>query len=258
MDVHKRPGAREAIFAQLNDTGRAEQVAQRLTDAIILGVLSPRERLPSEPQLARHFGVALITVREGLVILRDTGLIETRRGREGGSFVSAVNTPHQALLENRLHKLAQVELSDIAVYFSVIVEGCATRAARYTSPVDAERLAEWLHQANFTTTASARSNAGGFFLELAVLTQSARLVREQIRVQAEFGSLLFLGLADAALRERVAGGFRAVVPALSAGDDALARGLVGDQVEALGQWLLSAKIRVERGGNLDGEALDNG
>ena len=69
--------------------GRAEQVAQRLTDGIVLGVLDPGERLPSEPELARRFGVALITVREGLGILREAGLVETRRGREGGSFVVA-------------------------------------------------------------------------------------------------------------------------------------------------------------------------
>jgi DNA-binding FadR family transcriptional regulator len=258
MAADRRPGAREAVFAQLNDAGRAEQVAQRLTDAIILGVLTPGERLPSEPELARRFGVALITVREGLVILRDTGLVETRRGREGGSFVIAVDAPHNTLLHARLRGLAQVELSDIAVYFSVIAEGCATRAALRTSSVDAERLASWLQQADFASTASARSNAGGFFLELAVLTQSARLVREQIRVQAEFGPLLFLGMSDPELRERIAEGFRAVASALGTGDGALARRLVGDQVQALAEWLLAAKAHVERGGQLDDASLTNG
>jgi len=257
MAADRRPGAREAVFAQLNDAGRAEQVAQRLTDAIILGVLGPGERLPSEPELARRFGVALITVREGLGNLRETGLVETRRGREGGSFVIAVDAPHNALLHTRLRGLTQVELSDIAVYFGVIVEGCATRAARRTSPPDAERLAGWLQKAEFAGAASARSNAGGFFLELAVLTQSARLVREQIRVQAEFGPLLFLGLGDPALRERIAAGFRAVPAALGAGDDVLARRLVGDQVQALSEWLLAAKARVERGGQLDDASVDH-
>ncbi|MHB1172555.1 MAG: hypothetical protein ACYCZY_08680 [Lacisediminihabitans sp.] len=35
---------------------------------------------PGVPEFARRFGVALITIREGLVILRDAGLVETRRG----------------------------------------------------------------------------------------------------------------------------------------------------------------------------------
>ena len=123
------PGAREAVFAQLADAGRAEQVAQRLTDGIVLGVLDPGERLPSEPELARRFGVALITVREGLGILRLAGLVETRRGREGGSFVVRDDVEHRGILTARLRGLAQVELSDMAVYFGAILAAAAERAA---------------------------------------------------------------------------------------------------------------------------------
>ena len=83
----RAPGARDAVFAQLADAGRAEQVARRLADAILLGVLTPGERLPNEAELARRFGVALVTAREGLGMLRQAGLVETRRGRDGGSFV---------------------------------------------------------------------------------------------------------------------------------------------------------------------------
>ncbi|HKH08723.1 MAG TPA: winged helix-turn-helix domain-containing protein, partial [Agromyces sp.] len=200
METRVGPGAREAVFAQLADTGRAEQVAQRLTDGIVLGVLDPGERLPSEPELARRFGVALITVREGLGILRDAGLVETRRGREGGSFVVHDDVGHPALLSARLRSLAQVELSDMAVYFGAILAGAAERAAERASAQDAANLAGWLRNADFSTAAGARTNQGGFLLELAVLSQSARLVREQIRLQAEFGPLLLLGLADEAAR----------------------------------------------------------
>lgn len=252
MEAQLRPGAREAIFAQLVEAGRAEQVAQRLTDAIILGVLSPRERLPSEPELARRFGVALITVREGLAILRESGLVQTRRGREGGSFVMAADAPHSTLLRARLHGLAQVELSDMAVYFSTIAEGCAERAALRASPADGERLGGWLRQSDFTGAAAARINTGGFYLELAVLSQSARLVREQIRLQAEFGPLLLLGLGDPDTRERIARQNHAVVDAVTAGDAPRSRGLVAGQVRELSEWLLAAKARVERGGQLDG------
>ncbi|HZK59843.1 MAG TPA: GntR family transcriptional regulator [Cryobacterium sp.] len=257
MESLLRPGARAAIFAQLVEAGRAEQVAQRLTDAIILGVLTPGERLPSEPELGKRFGVALITVREGLGILRDSGLVETRRGREGGSFVMAADAPHGTLLRARLRGLAQVELSDMAVYFSTIVEGCAERAAFRASAVDAERLDGWLRNADFGTTAAARANAGGFYLELAVLSQSARLVRELIRLQAEFGPLLLLGMGDAAARERIVTANRDIVDAIAASDAPRARGLVAGQVRELAEWLLGAKSRIERGGQLDDAAADH-
>ena len=257
MVVERRSGAREAIFAQLVDSGRAEQVSQRLTDAIVLGLLTPGERLPTESELAKRFGVALITLREGLVNLRDAGLVETRRGRAGGSFVIAGDAPRNKLLRARLHALAQVDLSDLALYFSVIVEGSAERAALRASDVDAQRLNAWLGNADFGSTAAARTNAGGFYLELAVLSHSARLVREQIRLQAEFGPLLLLGMGDAATRDRIASANRDIVVAIAANDAPRARGLVAGEVRDLGAWLLAAKVRIERGGQLDVSADDH-
>src|SRR5689334_24948820 len=84
--------ARSAMFAPLDQVGRAEAVAARLVDAITLGLLADAEQLPSEAELAAQFGVATVTVREALVSLREQGLVETRRGRGGGSFVRAPRT----------------------------------------------------------------------------------------------------------------------------------------------------------------------
>ncbi|MEO6943415.1 MAG: GntR family transcriptional regulator [Lacisediminihabitans sp.] len=245
------PGAREAVFAQLVDAGRAEQVAQRLTDAITLGVLSAGERLPSEATLAKRFGVASITIREGLGMVREAGLVETRRGRDGGSFVIAPDASHGELVHSRLRKLARVEISDLAVYFSTIAAGCAERAAERTSPLDSERLDAWLRDADFGTAASARRNAGGFYLELAVLSQSTRLVREQIRLQAEFGPVLWLSMNSPVMREETAWTAREIAAAVSDHDGAQSRQLVLAQIQTIAEWLLEAKGRIDRGGELD-------
>jgi DNA-binding FadR family transcriptional regulator len=245
-------GARDAVFAQLGETGRAEQVARRITDAIILGVLAQGERLPSEAELARRFGVALVTAREALGVLRETRLVETRRGRDGGSFVIASGAPHVTLLETRLHGLALVEISDLAVYFATISAGCAERAAERSTTRDSDRLDAWLRDADFSTEAEARRNAGGFYLELAVLSQSTRLVREQIGLQAEFGPLLWLSMRDAAERERTVITDREIVAAIARNEATVARALVAGQITAMAEWLLAAKARIERGGRLDG------
>ncbi len=247
MEPQLRPGAREAIFAQLAQAGRAEQVARRLTDAIILGVLTLGERLPSEQELARRFGVALITVREALVMLRDAGLVETRRGREGGSFVIKTDARHETLPQARLRDLAQVELSDLTVFVSTIIEGCAERAALRASPADADRLRAWLSTTPGSGAAGARVTAGGFLLELAVLSQSPRLVGEHIRLQAEFGPLLLLALGDPQVRRQVAETNGQTADAIARGDGARARTLVAGQVLELGEWLMAAKSRTERG-----------
>ncbi len=246
------PGARDAVFAQLSDAGRAEQVARRLADAIVLGVLTPGERLPSEAELARRFGVALVTAREGLGMLREAGLVETRRGRDGGSFVVHPGDGDEALLATRLRGLSQVELGDLAVYVTAIAAGCADRAAERSTAADDARLAAWLDAADFSGPAAARRNAGGFLLELAVLSQSTRLVREQIRLQAEFGPLLWLGMRDADLRAGTADSARLIAEAVAAGDAGAAREEISALLAGVARWLLSAKARIETGGTIDG------
>jgi DNA-binding FadR family transcriptional regulator len=245
------PGARDAVFAQLADVGRAEQVSRRIADAIVLGVLVPGERLPSEAELARRFGVALVTAREGLGMLREAGLVDTRRGRDGGSFVVPPSGGEDALVAARLRGLSQVELADLAVYVTAIAAGCADRAAERSTPADGIRLGEWLSAASFDTPADARRNAGGFLLELAVLSQSARLVREQIRLQADHGQVLWIGLTDVALTRRAVAAMQATTGAVATRDRPAARGGVTALITAVTEWLLAEKAVLERGGEGD-------
>lgn len=65
------------------------QVADELRSQIMRGALPPGSRLPAEAELTRMFGVSRPTVREALRALTSQHLIETRRGVQGGSFVSA-------------------------------------------------------------------------------------------------------------------------------------------------------------------------
>lgn len=61
-----------------------EQIAQILTERIRSGVYPPQTVL-SEVTLEQEFGVARPTVRLAMKIIRDQGLVVTRRGK--GSIV---------------------------------------------------------------------------------------------------------------------------------------------------------------------------
>jgi DNA-binding transcriptional regulator YhcF (GntR family) len=61
------------------------QIAHALRASILTKKLSPGERLPSGPELARHYGVARMTVQQALKVLRDEGLVFSRAG--SGVFV---------------------------------------------------------------------------------------------------------------------------------------------------------------------------
>jgi DNA-binding FadR family transcriptional regulator len=67
------------------------QVADQLRDLILRGELVPGQRLPSEDEMAPMFGVSRSTVREALRILVTQGLVVTRRGVYGGTFIADVD-----------------------------------------------------------------------------------------------------------------------------------------------------------------------
>lgn len=93
-----------AVLSPLAGSGpRTDAVVARISAAIGLGVISDGEQLPSEIDLATQLGVSTVTLREALAILREQGLVVTKRGRGGGSFVRAsaedVHTRSLALLQ---------------------------------------------------------------------------------------------------------------------------------------------------------------
>lgn len=61
------------------------QLATSLSAAIAEGRFKPGERLPSEPELARRFGVTRPTVRQATRLLAERRLVEAKRG--SGTFV---------------------------------------------------------------------------------------------------------------------------------------------------------------------------
>ena len=62
------------------------QLQEVLKEQIESGVWSPGEALPSEPELARRFGISRVVVRQALAILQDDRQIVRVKGR--GTFVA--------------------------------------------------------------------------------------------------------------------------------------------------------------------------
>jgi DNA-binding FadR family transcriptional regulator len=67
-------------FEPIRKQKAAEQVADALRDAIVSGELAEGDPLPSERDLAEQFGVNRSTVREAILRLEVTGLVEVRQG----------------------------------------------------------------------------------------------------------------------------------------------------------------------------------
>jgi len=225
--------------------GRAEQVAQQLGEAIRLGLILDGERLPPEVQLSEQLGIATVTLREALAALRREGLIVTRRGRDGGTFVRSpqpdvADAPPWRLLDFSAHDIR--ELGD---HRAAISGMAAQLAAQRALPDEIANLYRQVDRLRSASTASHRRRADTqFTIEVAAAAQSSRLTREEIALRAEVGDLLWLERSDAdheaSVRCRTE-----LVDAIDRSDAQRARELAEEHVAADTKQLLATRIELE-------------
>ncbi len=115
------------VYTPVRGAGAVAETVARLGEAIGLGLLRPGDRLPSEMQLAAALGISAVSLRSALVVLRSAGLIETRRGRGGGTFITAGAA--ETLLPEADAPDAY-SLEDLATERAVVEGGAAALAAK--------------------------------------------------------------------------------------------------------------------------------
>ncbi|MFE0641998.1 FadR/GntR family transcriptional regulator [Streptomyces sp. NPDC058877] len=218
--------ARRAVFAPVDTRARVDAVVRRIGDAIELGLLADGEQLPGETELAGQLGVSTVTLREALMALRQQGLVTTRRGRGGGSFVTLPDAPPEERLRARLADWSTEELRDLGDHWAAVSGAAALLAARRTQPGDLRPLARTVDALAAAGDPATRSRLyGRFHVELAAAAQSARLTREEVALQTDLGSLLCLVLDEPDHLDDVADRHRAVISAVQDEADERARTL---------------------------------
>jgi DNA-binding FadR family transcriptional regulator len=252
MSEVRRPAsrARSAIFEPLGDVGRAGLVEQRLGEAIRSGVLTEGDRLPSEAELAGRFGVAVVTVREALTGLRAQGLVTTSRGRGGGTFVAEGATADEQALSERLAAMSRSELQDRGTHYAMVLAGCAELAAERADEDEAVSLRQLLDTDLVDTGAEADVGAwrhadAELWLSLAALTQSSRVTRQVVRLEADFGMIVRIPLSDPAFREQTSTSQRRLVDAIAAGDPDAARKTAQAHLQSILDRVARAQAEVQ-------------
>ncbi len=167
-------------------------IVERIASAISVGMLAVGERLPAEIELAGQFGVAVATLRKALGSLRAQGIVETRRGRNGGTFVVKAPFPTDESLTAALAHSSTAALRDLADEHAAISATAAQLAAERIASSQHTRLAELAFGARETHGSQERSRADSrFHIEIAVLSQSQRLLTAEQRLQTETAPLLW-------------------------------------------------------------------
>jgi DNA-binding FadR family transcriptional regulator len=121
----------EVRFEPIHQLRAHECVAEQIRHHIALRLIRPGESLPSERELATMFGVGRPTIQHALRLLEANSLVEARRGRGGGTFVSEPTGDEQALDEliARLRRQRR-ELEELIVYRRTVEPPIARLAAQ--------------------------------------------------------------------------------------------------------------------------------
>jgi len=236
-----QPTVRRNVFAPLDGGDRVEAVERRLTDAIRTGMLVDGEQLPSEQELAAQLGVATVTLREALAGLRRRGLVRTRRGRGGGTFVRVDVETRRAHLRERLAELSVDDLRDIGDHHRAIAVATAELAAARSSPHDVATLRRHVDALAAADSEHARHAADWrFHVELAAAAQSRRLAEASAELHVDIGTLLWF--ATGAEAEPARAEHAAIVDAIEAGDAERAGRLSAAHVEREARALMAARL----------------
>ncbi|MBL3698596.1 FadR/GntR family transcriptional regulator [Leucobacter luti] len=226
---------------------QGDGIAQRIATAISLGMLSVGERLPPEAELASQFGIAVATLRKALAALREQGVVETRRGRNGGTFVVQAPFPSTETLQRALLRISTVALRDFFDEHAAVSGMAARLAAERAVPEVRTRLAEFAFQAREAREPQDRALADSrFHFEVAVLSHSQRLLAGEQRLQSELSPFLWCDAISHASLQTAFSEHLAIVMAIEQRQPEEAQRLAVAHVQANARLILDGKFALGR------------
>ena len=236
--------ARRAVFAPLDDGAlRSAAVVRRVGSAIALGLLGDGEQLPSETDLALMLNVSTVTLRDALADLRLRGLVETRRGRGGGSFVRSRDDALADLADARLAELGTADLRELGDVHGAVAAAAARLAAGRASPREIARLRDIVDRlARDPTTTGQRRADGRYYVEMAACAQSVRLTMQEMELHLELGQLPWPPADAPRLLGTIVASHRAVVDAIESRDTARARAITEEHIDTRTIWAVELHL----------------
>lgn len=224
--------------------GRAEQVTLQLESAIGMGLLNPGERLPPESVMAEHLGVSPLTLRQSLAVLRSKGLLGTRRGRGGGSYVAGVLPVRESDIAEQLRRYKSDDLRDLIDLAAATAGSAARLASRRSDEQDVRRLRKLAarfvscSEPHMMRQADARLHIG-----LGVAAQSRRMTALLIQIHAELSPLTW---GEAWLDEKSAASkeHEALLDAIEQGDAKSAENTAIAHFEREGAMIINQRLAI--------------
>ena len=117
-----------------------EEVSAEIKKSIVRGAFKPGDRLPSEVELSRQFGVSRQTIREALRILELSGFITIQREAVGGAII--VDTILKSVSESLVDaiQMRKIRPDDLNMCRLEVEKGMMRYVISYADATDIQRL----------------------------------------------------------------------------------------------------------------------
>ena len=251
------------VFRPVRNATAFEETMERILRSVALGVVKQGERLPGERELASMLRVSRETLREALDALRDIGIVESRRGRTGGSFVAGIPK-----LVGPDMPVTAGHLEDVLTFRRIVEVGAAEAAARRRRDPSGDAALRAILQASLAApTDEYRAADSRLHLAFAEAAGSRHLVAAVAEAELELHKLLdttpviasklrHSNLQHAAIVEAILGGdgagARTAVEVHLDATAAIVRGFYGFDTDGNGASAVDASAQHARRRRVDG------
>jgi DNA-binding FadR family transcriptional regulator len=239
-------------FERIQQLRAHESVADQIRRHIELRLIGPGEALPTERELASLFGVGRATVQHALRLLERDHLVETRRGRSGGTFVSrpADDAKVRAGLIQRIRRRRD-DIEQLLVYRSTLEPGVAALAAGARSGDDlAAMRRELVRMADASTELDYMRSDTEFHIAVARATANGYLVRSIEEIRAQLSDAIGLLPETDTWHRRLSEEHDGILAGIECADEEQAMDAMAEHVEASNRGIraILGAIHRKRGG----------
>ncbi|QDY75954.1 FadR/GntR family transcriptional regulator [Streptomyces qinzhouensis] len=183
------PGRLAAVLRPVRAGNGFEEALEQILQLLRLGLVPAGERLPAERELAERMGISRVTLREALKVLTEQRLLESRRGRYGGTFV--LPRPEAYGEDELRRRLAGADVEDTLRFREVLEVGAAGLCAAHgLTDEGARRLRAALAATHDAPLTEYRRRDTLLHLTLAELSGSPSLAERYAAVRAGVNELL--------------------------------------------------------------------
>jgi GntR family transcriptional repressor for pyruvate dehydrogenase complex len=226
-------------FHRIQQARAHEYVADQIRRHIALRLIAPGESLPSERELTAMFGVGRPTIQLALRLLEHDHLVETRRGRAGGTFVSQPAEDaavKEELIERTLRRRDEIEeLLELRRTLEPRISALAAEARKKHDLVAMRR--QLLGMSEAVTEPDYMRYDTQFHLAVARATRNRRFASAIEEIRAELNDVISLLPESDTWHGRISGEHEAILAAVEARDPEAAEAAMDRHVASSDQGI---------------------